>query len=105
MPHPETLRRLVQEYEAVVAREAAEGTGKPVQRAQDLAYTLCVLTGTRDVRPALAEARRQLAAATAPPRSPLAPHGASTGRRLIAGGRPAQAGVGAPGEETAAMSD
>ncbi|MFD5080500.1 DUF5133 domain-containing protein [Streptomyces sp. NPDC058371] len=105
MPHPETLRKLVQEYEAVVAQEAAEGTGRPGRRAQDLAYTLCVSTGTRDVRSALAEARRQLAAATAPAPSgaPSAPHGTSTGRRLIRSGR--KAGVSAPGEETAAMSD
>lgn len=64
MPHPETLRELVAEYEALVAEEAVGGTGGPGRRAQDLAYTLCVSTGTRDVRLALAEARRQLVGET-----------------------------------------
>ena len=65
MPHPETLRELVAEYEALAAQEAADGTGRPGPRAQDLAYTLCVSTGTRDVRLALAAARRQLVGETA----------------------------------------
>ncbi|MFI6335078.1 DUF5133 domain-containing protein [Streptomyces sp. NPDC050535] len=61
MPHPETLRKLVAEYEALAAQEAVDSTVKPGRRAQDVAYTLCVSTGTRDVRLALAAARRQLA--------------------------------------------
>lgn len=64
MPHPETLRELVAEYEALAAEEAAGGTGRPSRRAQDLAYTLCVSTGTREVRQALAAARRQLVGET-----------------------------------------
>ncbi|MFI6277822.1 DUF5133 domain-containing protein [Streptomyces sp. NPDC050988] len=68
MPHPATLRRLVDEYEALIAAEGeGEGEGgavaKPDRRAQDRAYTLCVSTGTRDVRCALERARRHLAAA------------------------------------------
>ncbi|MGW3420008.1 DUF5133 domain-containing protein [Streptomyces phaeochromogenes] len=67
MPHPATLRRLVDEYEALVAPEVEGGAvANPDQRAQDLAYTLCVLTGTRDVRRALERARRHLAAARQP---------------------------------------
>jgi hypothetical protein len=71
MPHPATLRRLVDEYEALIAPEGeGEGEGgavaSPDQRAQDLAYTLCVSTGTRDVRRALERARRHLAAARPP---------------------------------------
>ncbi|MDQ0955043.1 hypothetical protein QFZ24_008966 [Streptomyces phaeochromogenes] len=70
MPHPATLRRLVDEYEALTAPEGEGGAvAKPDQRAQDLAYTLCVSTGTRDVMRALERARRLLAA----PRQPVAP--------------------------------
>ncbi|MFF4258405.1 DUF5133 domain-containing protein [Streptomyces sp. NPDC001663] len=61
IPHPAVLRRLVEEYEAVVAEEAETGGGWASPRAQDLAYTLCVSTGTRDVRRALAAAHRLLA--------------------------------------------
>ncbi|KAA0940565.1 DUF5133 domain-containing protein [Streptomyces apricus] len=66
MPHPATLRKLVEEYEALVARRAETGAAKPDQRTQDLEYTLCVSTGTRDVRSALDRARRHLAAAQEP---------------------------------------
>ncbi|MEU5347621.1 DUF5133 domain-containing protein [Streptomyces sp. NPDC020766] len=70
MPHPETLRRLVEEYEALIALEGeGGGVAKPDQRAQDVAYTLCVSTGTRDVRRALERARRHLTDA----RQPVAP--------------------------------
>ncbi|MFI5685083.1 DUF5133 domain-containing protein [Streptomyces sp. NPDC051636] len=61
-PHPATLRKLVEEYEGLLAHEGGQGP-----RERDLAYTLCVLTGTRDVGVALATARRHLAAATLPP--------------------------------------
>lgn len=61
MPHPAVLRKLVDEYEALC------DTGSPETRAQerDLAYTLCVSTGTRDVNQALQTARRWLEAASA----------------------------------------
>ncbi|WP_030378047.1 MULTISPECIES: DUF5133 domain-containing protein [unclassified Streptomyces] len=63
MPHPATLRKLVEEYQALAALEAADGAAKSGARVQDLAYTLCVSTGTRDVQQALDYARRYLAAA------------------------------------------
>lgn len=70
MPHPATLRRLVDEYEALIDPEDEGGAvAKPDQRVQDLAYTLCVSTGTRDVRRALERARRHLSAV----RQPVAP--------------------------------
>jgi Protein of unknown function (DUF5133) len=59
IPHPAFLRGLVDEYEALAAEEAAGASG-PGSRAQDLAYTLCVSTGTRDLRLALQTARRLL---------------------------------------------
>ncbi|MEU6919347.1 DUF5133 domain-containing protein [Streptomyces olindensis] len=65
-PHPAVLRRLVDEYEALTAAEAARGPAEPNPRARDLAYTLCVSTGTRDVRRALEAAHQWLAAAPAP---------------------------------------
>ncbi|MEV2194597.1 DUF5133 domain-containing protein [Streptomyces phaeochromogenes] len=76
MPHPATLRRLVDEYEALIVPEGESGAVvKPDQRAQDLAYTLCVSTGTRDVRRALERARRHLAAVreSVVPMRPVAP--------------------------------
>lgn len=64
MPHPTMLRRLVEEYEALMAHQGdgEDGPGRHVLRAQDLAYTLCVSTGTREVGRALEAARRLLAA-------------------------------------------
>ncbi|GKQ35619.1 DUF5133 domain-containing protein [Streptomyces sp. A012304] len=61
MPHPAVLRTLVDEYEAVTST----GSVAESARAQDLAYTLCVSTGTREVTLALETARRWLAAASA----------------------------------------
>ncbi|WP_238431428.1 DUF5133 domain-containing protein [Streptomyces cavernae] len=66
MPHPAILRKLVEEYEALAAEGAEDARSGTSGRAQDLAYTLCVSTGTREVGQALAVARRQLAAAYAP---------------------------------------
>lgn len=68
MPHPAVLRRLVEEYESARAEDAETGAGRASPRAQDLAYTLCVSTGTRDVRQALEIAHGMLAATSeAPP--------------------------------------
>lgn len=72
-PHPSVLRRLVDEYEALSAAEAAHGPAEPNPRARDLAYTLCVSTGTRDVRRALEAAHQWLAAAPAPARETTVP--------------------------------
>ncbi|MEU0119273.1 DUF5133 domain-containing protein [Streptomyces bobili] len=60
MPHPAVLRTLVDEYEVTTA----SGSPEDETRAQDLAYTLCVSTGTREVTRALEVARGWLAAAT-----------------------------------------
>ncbi|WP_328355155.1 DUF5133 domain-containing protein [Streptomyces sp. NBC_00457] len=68
MPHPAILRRLVEEYETVMAHDGdgEPDTGRRDLRARDLAYTLCVSTGTREVEQALETARRLLAAAHDP---------------------------------------
>ncbi|GHE26859.1 DUF5133 domain-containing protein [Streptomyces vinaceus] len=63
MAHPAVLARLVEEYE-MVSRTGAGGRQEPVrQRLEDLVYTLCVSTGTRDIDAALAAARERMAAA------------------------------------------
>ncbi|MFE7852841.1 DUF5133 domain-containing protein [Streptomyces sp. NPDC057403] len=80
IPHPALLRKLVEEYEALLAEEAETGNGRSSPRAQDLAYTLCVTTGTRDVRRALETAHRLLAAEsmTPPPPAERRTHGRVT---------------------------
>ncbi|MEU5275424.1 DUF5133 domain-containing protein [Streptomyces asoensis] len=60
MPHPAVLRTLVDEYTALTQDDSAENQAQ----ARDLAYTLCVSTGTRDVRHALETARQWLEAAS-----------------------------------------
>ncbi|MFJ2264108.1 DUF5133 domain-containing protein [Streptomyces sp. NPDC087844] len=86
MPHPATLRKLVGEYEALVAHRTGSGTVKANQRAQDLAYTLCVSTGTRDVNLALKKARGHIAAAQEPVTpTPLRPTGPTAAEALDAG--------------------
>lgn len=60
---PGVLQNLLDQYEALaVLHEQGDG---PMLRQQidDIGYTLCVTTGTRDVQTALATAREQLAAA------------------------------------------
>ncbi|KUO02793.1 DUF5133 domain-containing protein [Streptomyces caeruleatus] len=79
MPHPTMLRRLVEEYETLMAQQGdtQDGPARRDLRAQDLAYTLCVSTGTREVGGALEAARRLLAAAAHDPGGTcgaLAPH-------------------------------
>ncbi|MGI5380449.1 DUF5133 domain-containing protein [Streptomyces sp. CA-251387] len=80
IPHPAILRRLVEEYETLMAHEddGTDGTRRRELRAQDLAYTLCVSTGTREVGRALETARRLLAAAY-DPAAPVQPRPAVAG--------------------------
>jgi hypothetical protein len=63
MAHPAVLRKLVEQYEALHALHAETGTAQARTRMEDVVYTLCVSTGTRDIDAALAAARRQLAGA------------------------------------------
>lgn len=92
MPHPAMLRRLVEEYETLTAHDGdgEADAGRRDLRAQDLAYTLCVSTGTREVGQALETARRLLAAA----HDPVAPV------QL----RAATAGLGKPRAEESAIA-
>ncbi|MET9683789.1 DUF5133 domain-containing protein [Streptomyces coeruleorubidus] len=72
-PHPAVLRRLVDEYEALSAAVAASEPADLSTRERDLAYTLCVSTGTRDVERALEVAHQWLATAPAPVRETTPP--------------------------------
>ncbi|TDU80350.1 DUF5133 domain-containing protein [Streptomyces sp. KS 21] len=63
MAHPAVLARLVEEYE-VVSQHQAGGRREPLrQRLEDVVYTLCVSTGTRDIDAALASARKRMGTA------------------------------------------
>ncbi|WEV29488.1 DUF5133 domain-containing protein [Streptomyces sp. 71268] len=61
MAHPSVLRELIDRYEALRARCAAAHDGHERRRMEDVVYTLCVTTGTREIEAALSAARRQLA--------------------------------------------
>ncbi|MFH8796116.1 DUF5133 domain-containing protein [Streptomyces sp. NPDC017941] len=60
MAHPAVLKNLVERYETLRALHAEQGTAETRQRMDDVAYTLCVSTGTRDIDAALVAARNQL---------------------------------------------
>lgn len=60
MAHPLILSKLVEEYEALSMLHAEDGSHEVRRRMEDLAYTLCVSTGTRDVDTALIAARYRL---------------------------------------------
>ncbi|MFE9479958.1 DUF5133 domain-containing protein [Streptomyces spororaveus] len=60
MAHPAVLARLVAEYERVSEPEAVSRHEPVRQRMEDVVYTLCVTTGTRDIDAALAAARERL---------------------------------------------
>ncbi|WP_405834809.1 MULTISPECIES: DUF5133 domain-containing protein [unclassified Streptomyces] len=60
MTHPAVLTRLVEEYERESELRAAGPHGPVRQQMEDVVYTLCVSTGTRDIDAALAAARERL---------------------------------------------
>ncbi|MEV6759216.1 DUF5133 domain-containing protein [Streptomyces sp. NPDC051105] len=60
MPHPVALRRLLTEYETRLAIQPRTDGTTPDPRLQDLAYTLCVSTGTREIDQALLAAHDYL---------------------------------------------
>jgi Protein of unknown function (DUF5133) len=69
LAHPAVLRDLVEEYDALAALHGGTGANSANgandsdgtrRRLDDVAYTLCVSTGTRDVATALATARPRL---------------------------------------------
>ena len=60
MAHPAVLKDLVEQYETLHALHAENGSPAARRRLDDIAYTLCVSTGTRDIDTALAAARHRL---------------------------------------------
>jgi hypothetical protein len=59
--HPSLLRELVERCETLRRRLASDGSAETKRQLDDASYTLCVLTGTRQLNAALSAARRQLA--------------------------------------------
>ncbi|MFJ1594821.1 DUF5133 domain-containing protein [Kitasatospora albolonga] len=59
MAHPAVLEELLRRYEELRTQhgEGDEGVGR---RLDDVSYTLCVSTGTRDIAAALVAAREQV---------------------------------------------
>ncbi|MET9038598.1 DUF5133 domain-containing protein [Streptomyces mirabilis] len=60
MAHPAVLRNLVELYVTLRTLHAEDGGTEVRRRMDDVAYTLCVSTGTRDVDAALVAARHRL---------------------------------------------
>lgn len=60
MAHPVVLRNLVEQYVTLRTLHAENGSAEVRRRLDDVAYTLCVSTGTRDVDTALVAARHRL---------------------------------------------
>ncbi|MFC8956612.1 DUF5133 domain-containing protein [Streptomyces sp. NPDC057101] len=60
MAHPTVLKNLVERYETLLLLHDEDGSSEARRRMEDVTYTLCVSTGTRDIDTALATARRQL---------------------------------------------
>jgi hypothetical protein len=60
LAHPAVLTALLEEYETLALLGAEYGVGEVRRRRDDLAYTLCVSTGTSDVDAALIAARFRL---------------------------------------------
>ncbi|MFI9771191.1 DUF5133 domain-containing protein [Streptomyces sp. NPDC052415] len=60
MAHPAVLTNLIEQYETLRILHAHDGGPDVRQRMDDVAYTLCVATGTADVDAALIAARHQL---------------------------------------------
>ncbi|WP_329233893.1 DUF5133 domain-containing protein [Streptomyces canus] len=59
--HPSLLRELVERCETLRRHAASGGSQEVARRLEDATYTLCVVTGTRQLDAALSVARRQLA--------------------------------------------
>ncbi|MEU4040100.1 DUF5133 domain-containing protein [Streptomyces collinus] len=58
--HPAVLANLIEQYETLRILHAEDGSPEVRRRMDDVAYTLCVATGTRDIDAALVAARHQL---------------------------------------------
>ncbi|MEV6854923.1 DUF5133 domain-containing protein [Streptomyces microflavus] len=59
MAHPAVLEELLRRYEELRAQQG-EGSDGVARGLEDVSYTLCVSTGTREIAAALVAAREQL---------------------------------------------
>ncbi|MFE2296265.1 DUF5133 domain-containing protein [Streptomyces sp. NPDC059452] len=59
MAHPAVLEELLRRYEELRAQDG-EGADGVARGLEDVSYTLCVSTGTREIAAALVVAREQL---------------------------------------------
>ncbi|MFI5806738.1 DUF5133 domain-containing protein [Streptomyces sp. NPDC051561] len=66
MPDPKTLRTLLARFADARIAHTQQSRPGTEEELRDLAYTLCVMTGTREVREALATADHMLARAELP---------------------------------------
>ncbi len=73
MAHPAVLEKLIEQYEMLRALHAEDGSEKAQQRLDDVAYSLCIATGTQDVDAALIAARHHLPGANPEDDSVLKP--------------------------------
>ncbi|MER6076541.1 DUF5133 domain-containing protein [Streptomyces sp. NPDC001817] len=73
MAHPAVLKNLIEQYETLRVLHAEEGQEEVRRRMEDIAYTLCVSTGTSDIDAALVAARHRLPGARVEDDSLLAP--------------------------------
>ncbi|NEA67868.1 DUF5133 domain-containing protein [Streptomyces sp. SID12488] len=70
MAHPTVLADLLEQYETLRAQhDQQEDDTQLLHRLNDVSYTLCVATGTRDIAAALTVARHQLQGARAESRA------------------------------------
>lgn len=60
LAHPAVLQDLIEQYDALRILHAEDGSEEARRRMEDVAYTLCVSTGTRDIDAALVAARHRL---------------------------------------------
>lgn len=60
MAHPAVLTNLIEQYDTLRILHAENGGPEVRRRMDDVAYTLCVATGTRDIDAALVAARHRL---------------------------------------------
>ncbi|QEV21487.1 DUF5133 domain-containing protein [Streptomyces alboniger] len=60
LAHPAVLEDLVERYKALAVLRADQGSAAARQEFEDIAYSLCVATGTSDVDAALVAASHRL---------------------------------------------
>ncbi|CAM5331219.1 DUF5133 domain-containing protein [Streptomyces chartreusis] len=61
--HPSLLRDLIERCETLSRRMAVHPSADTARQFEDATYTLCIITGTRQLDMALFVARHQMAAA------------------------------------------